>query len=97
MMYLGQMSVREKIAEALLYIDRVFGTKQDDGALEISSVRQEIADITATNTDQVTKHLKDFSEEKLIIKLKRGIKLVNKKGLEKIIQRFNTDELLRQQ
>jgi len=97
MKYLGQMNVREKIAEALLYINAVFGTSPEDGALNISSCRQEIASLTGTSADQVTKQLKDFMTEKLIVKLKRRIKLINPKGLEKIVRQFGVDELFKQQ
>ncbi|MBI4931587.1 MAG: Crp/Fnr family transcriptional regulator [Bacteroidetes bacterium] len=97
MKYLGQMNVREKIAEALLYINSVFGTSPDDGALNLPSCRQEIACLTGTNTDQVTKQLKDFANEKLIVKLKRRIKLINPKGLEKIVRHFGIEELFKQE
>ncbi|MBI4946977.1 MAG: Crp/Fnr family transcriptional regulator [Bacteroidetes bacterium] len=97
MKYLGQMNVREKIAEALLYINVVFGTSHNDATLNIGSCREVIACLTGTNPDQVTKQLKDFENEKLVVKLKRRIKLVNPMGLENIVRYFGIDELFKQQ
>jgi CRP-like cAMP-binding protein len=97
MKYLGQMNVREKIAEALLYIHKVFGISPEDGALNISSCRQEIACFAGINNDQVTKQLKDFSNENLVVKRKRRIRLINPRGLEKIVHHFGTDEFFKQQ
>jgi CRP-like cAMP-binding protein len=96
MKYLGQMNVREKIAEALLYINLFFGTNPDDGTLNISSCRLVIACLTGINKDQVSKQLKDFIKEKLIVKLKRRIKLVNLKLLEKLVYNFGIDEFHKQ-
>ena len=96
MMYLGHMNVREKIAEALLYINVIFGTNTDDGTLNTDSFRQVIAKLSATNTDQVTKQIKDFENEKLVLRIRRRIKLINTNGLEKIVHHFGTNELLKQ-
>ncbi|HEX7413878.1 MAG TPA: Crp/Fnr family transcriptional regulator [Bacteroidia bacterium] len=97
MMYLGQMNVREKVAEVLLYINTIFGTNADDGTLNMDSCRQEIAKLICISNDQITKQLKNFVEEELITKLKRSIRLINPQGLEKIVRHYKIEELHRQQ
>lgn len=97
MKYLGQMSVREKVAEALLYMHEVFGVNKSDNTLNVELTRQEIADFSGTTADQVIKQCKDFESEKLIVRNKRKIGLVNPLKLEKIVSHFRIHEFFNQQ
>jgi len=62
---MAQMTVRERIAESLLWIFK--GVSTDDfGALNIVFSRQEIADMAGTNADQVSRELSSFVEDKIL-------------------------------
>ncbi len=88
--YLAQMSVREKVAEAFVYLNEVFGTNPKTKTLNLKLSRQEIADVAGTTPEQVTRQLKDFDDEKLIVRKKREIRL-NIAGLEKIVLDFKIE------
>ena len=59
---LTTMNVREKVAEALLFIFEAFGNRET-GELEIELSRQEIAEIAMTTKEQVSKCLSEFADE----------------------------------
>lgn len=59
------MTVREKVAEALLLIIDAYGFSANN-TLNISLSRQEIADIAGTTKEQVSKFLSEFKETRII-------------------------------
>ena len=63
---LAHKSVREKIAEALLVFARIYDYDKKSKSFYIDFCRQEIADLTGTTKEQVSKTLNDFEKEKLI-------------------------------
>ncbi|MCX6292270.1 MAG: Crp/Fnr family transcriptional regulator [Bacteroidetes bacterium] len=83
--HLAQMSIREKIANTLLYIKDIYGINEKENCLNVILNRQEIADIAGTTAEQVTRQLTDFEKEKLIAKLGKKIVLDDLEGLKKII------------
>jgi len=89
--YQAQMNIREKVAMAFVYIYEVFGMNQETRMLNISLSRQDLADIAGTTSEQVTRQLGDFENEKLISRNKRSIKLLNIKGLEEIVSEYKID------
>ncbi len=86
--YHSQMNIREKVAEAFVYINEIFGTNPKTKTLNIELSRQEIADIAGTTPEQVTRQLSDFEKEKLIFRKKREIQIINAKGLENIVREY---------
>ncbi|MEK6614502.1 MAG: Crp/Fnr family transcriptional regulator [Bacteroidota bacterium] len=62
---LTMMNVREKIADALLYIYEVFGNTSTK-ELDIILSRQEIAELAMTTKEQVSKCLSEFEQERKI-------------------------------
>lgn len=87
--YQAQMNIREKVAMAFLYSYELFGMDPETKMLKIILTRQDIADIAGTSTEQVTRQLSDFENEKLICRKKRQIKILNIKGMEGIIADYN--------
>src|ERR1035437_393345 len=77
MKYLTQMNVQEKITEALLYFKQVFGINTNNGTLNNCFTRKEIADLTGTSVEQVSRTLGEFEKKKLILKKGKGIKLID--------------------
>ncbi|WP_258105718.1 Crp/Fnr family transcriptional regulator [Marinoscillum sp. MHG1-6] len=60
----AQMTVREKVIDALLYINRKFG--QSKGLLNLQLTRKEIADFAGTTEEQVIRVLSSLKKEKLL-------------------------------
>lgn len=89
--YHAQMNIREKVAEAFVYVNDIFGTNATTLTLNIELSRQEIADTAGTTPEQVSRQLSDFEDEKLIARIKRHIKILNIKGLEKIVRDYKIE------
>lgn len=60
----AQMTVREKVINGLLFIERKFG--QTDGLINISLSRKDIADFAGTSTDQVIRVISALKKEGLL-------------------------------
>lgn len=89
--YHAQMNIREKVAEAFVYLNEIFGINPETKTLNVELNRQEIADVAGTTPEQVSRQLSDFEEEKLIFREKRDIQILNGKGLEKIVHQYKID------
>lgn len=61
----AHMSVREKVIDSLLYINRKFGQKK--GYLRVRLSRKEIADFAGTTEEQVIRVISALKKEKLIV------------------------------
>jgi CRP-like cAMP-binding protein len=85
---IAQKTVRERLAEILLLLLNDFGLDEQD-FLKISLTREELANIVGTATESVIRLLSEFKTDKLIELNGRKIKILNKKGLEKISNVFN--------
>lgn len=83
---LAQKSVRERVAETLLFLHSTFrsGSAQDDAVISITLPREDIANIVGTATETVIRLLSEFKSDKLIEFEGKKIKILNKPGLEKI-------------
>ena len=80
---LAQKTVRERLAEMLLILEKTFGVTEE-GNLDVSLTREEIANLVGTATESTIRLLSEFKEDKLIILKGRKIKLVDKQKLAKI-------------
>ena len=96
MRYLTQMNVQEKIAEALLYIKHIFGISANDGTINDCFTRKEIADLTGTLVEQVSRTLGEFEKKKLILKKGKGIKLISEKKLQEIVVKYGIEQYANQ-
>lgn len=63
---LAHKTVREQVAEALLQFAWVYDYEKKHQSFRIHFCRQDIADLTGTTKEQVSKVLHDFEKEKLI-------------------------------
>lgn len=84
---LAQMSVTELVADALLYIHQVYG-EDSEGFLDVRLSRQEIADLSGTTKEQVSKFLSEFNEDGIIITNKKAIKILSANRLREISQKY---------
>ena len=85
---IAQKTVRERLAEILLLLVHDFGL-DDQNYLQISLTREELANIVGTATESVIRFLSEFKTDKLVELNGRKIRILNKKGLEKISNVFN--------
>jgi CRP-like cAMP-binding protein len=85
---IAQKTVRERLAEILLLLLNDFGLDEQN-YLQISLTREELANIVGTATESVIRLLSEFKTDRLIELNGRKIKIMNKKGLEKISNVFN--------
>ncbi len=85
---IAQKTVRERLAEILLQLLNDFGL-DDQNYLQISLTREELANIVGTATESVIRLLSEFKSDKLVELNGRRIRILNKKGLEKISNVFN--------
>lgn len=77
---LAQKPVRERMAEALIMLNEFYGI-DNDGAINASISREDIANIVGTATETTIRILSDFKSEKLIELAGKKIKINNHKGL----------------
>lgn len=80
---IAQKTVRERLAEILLLLVNDFGLDKQN-YLMISLTREELANIVGTATESVIRLLSEFKSDKLVELEGRKIKIINRKGLEKI-------------
>jgi CRP/FNR family transcriptional regulator, polysaccharide utilization system transcription regulator len=85
---IAQKTVRERLAEVLLFLVADFGL-DDDQYLNISLTREELANIVGTATESVIRLLSEFKSDKLVELNGRKIRILNTPGLEKISNVFN--------
>lgn len=91
MKYISLMNVREKVAEAFLYAINVFGIDEKTKILNIPISRLDIAQLAGTTTEQVTRQLSYFEDEKLISKYNREIHILDISGLKEIVSDYHLD------
>ena len=84
---IAQKTVRERLAEVLLFLVNDFGLDRDN-FLNISLTREELANIVGTATESVIRLLSEFKSDKLVELNGRKIRILNSRGLEKISNVF---------
>lgn len=83
---LAQKSVRERLAETLLFLHQTFNANghAEDGVIHITLPREDIANIVGTATETIIRLLSEFKHDKYIELDGKKIKILNKAKLEKI-------------
>lgn len=67
-----QMTVREKVADTLLYIHNKYGC-DENGDIGVQLYRQEIAEIAGTTKEQVSKCISEFEDEGILKTVHKAI------------------------
>jgi CRP/FNR family transcriptional regulator, anaerobic regulatory protein len=83
----AQMSVREKVIDALLYLNRKFGQKE--GYLSLQLSRKEMADFTGTTDEQVTRVISALKKDKLVQSNAKILGILDIKSLKREISEHN--------
>jgi len=80
---MAQKSVKQRLAETLLYIYDSFGI-DDEGRLNVILSREDYASIVGTATESAIRVLSQFKKDKLISTSGKQIKIEDLKGLKRI-------------
>lgn len=80
---MAQKSVRERLAEALIYIHSSFGTNPD-GTLSVLLSREDFANIVGTATESAIRVLSQFKKEGFISTIGKQIKIENIEALKRV-------------
>lgn len=81
---LAQKPVRERVAEALLYLHQTYGTEADGQTIGVTMSREDIANIVGTATETTIRLLSEFKHDEVIQLNGKKIAIVNHKKLIKI-------------
>lgn len=84
---MAQKNVRERLAESLLFFERIFGV-DNEGFISVSLTREEIANAIGTATESTIRLLSGFKKEGFIILSGKKIKLVNKVKLQHLTEGY---------
>jgi len=83
MVSMAQKSVKERLAETLLYLEDSFGT-HEDGSLRIQLSREELAGMIGTATESCIRLLSEFNKNGWVDLTGKKITIKNKSQLKKI-------------
>ncbi|MEY4875713.1 MAG: hypothetical protein RL708_862 [Bacteroidota bacterium] len=86
---LSQKNVRERVAEALLFLKATYGLMDDEQTINVSLSREEIADYVGTATETAIRLLSEFNQDKIIELSGKKIKIIN---LQKLIKTANLND-----
>lgn len=75
--HLAQKSVRERTAEALLFLKETYGLQPDGETIDVVLSREELSNLVGTATETVVRFLKEFKDDGLIGLEGKKIKLSN--------------------
>ena len=84
---MAQQTVKHRLAEMLLNLNKKFGTNRDN-VLDIHLSREDIANIIGTATESAIRLLSEFKKEELILLKGKNITLIDIPKLNKIAQGF---------
>jgi CRP-like cAMP-binding protein len=85
MVSMAQKTVKERLAETLLYLEDTFG-KNEDQSLRIQLSREELAGMIGTATESCIRLLSEFNKDNLIEIVGKKITIVQKNALIKLSQ-----------
>ena len=81
---LTQKHIRGRLAEALLLINKIFGTNRKTGDLNLNLKRSDLAGLSNMTTANAIRVLGSFKKEKLIDVNKQSIKIIDMNALKRI-------------
>ncbi len=87
--HLAQKPVRERLAEALLFIKETYGFEPDGKTIDLKITREELANIVGTATETTIRLLSDFKSEGVLLLEGKKIAILN---LPKLVKIANIDD-----
>ncbi len=86
---IAQKPVRQRLAEALLFLKEMYGLEEDRKTLNVMLKREEIANMIGTSIESAIRLLSDFNKDKLVKLNGKKIVLLNYKELIRIANVFD--------
>lgn len=83
MVSMAQKSVKERLAETILFLDDNFG-RNEDGTLKVQLSREELAGMIGTATESCIRLLSEFNKNNYIELIGKKIKIVDKNKLKRL-------------
>lgn len=83
MVSMAQKSVKERLAETILFLDDNFG-RNEDGTLKVQLSREELAGMIGTATESCIRLLSEFNKNNYIELIGKKIKIVDKNILRRL-------------
>ncbi|WP_139956251.1 Crp/Fnr family transcriptional regulator [Flavicella sediminum] len=80
---MAQKTVRERLADMLLFLDETFG-EAEDGTINIQLSREEISNVIGTATESAIRLLSELKKDKIISLVGKKIKIEDKEALKRI-------------
>ncbi len=84
---MGQKTVKQRIAEAFLYLKTNFG-EDNDGYLALKLSREEIANVVGTATESCIRIISEFKKKGLLKTSGKRVAIADEKGLQEISDGF---------
>jgi CRP-like cAMP-binding protein len=84
---MAQKTVKQRLAEALLYLHKNFNFTDDD-FIDVNLSREDFADIIGAATESTIRLLSDFKKKGLILIKSKRIAVINELELEKVAKDF---------
>ena len=84
---MAQKNVRERLAESLLFFEKIFGVDKD-GFIAVTLTREEIANAIGTATESTIRLLSEFKKEGYITLAGKKIRLEQKVKLQHLTEGF---------
>jgi CRP-like cAMP-binding protein len=84
---MAQKNVRERLAESLLFFERIFGV-DNEGYISVTLTREEIANAIGTATESTIRLLSEFKKEGYIILSGKKIKIKEKVKLQQLTEGY---------
>jgi CRP/FNR family transcriptional regulator len=79
----AQKTVRERMANAILFLSETYGFEEDNVTINVALTREEIADLVGTATETTIRLLSELKHEMVIDLVGRKIIILNKAKLYK--------------
>ena len=86
---LAQKPVRERMAEALLFLKETYGYENDNATINVSLSREEIANMVGTARETATRLLSEFKDDGILELVGKKIKILNQQKLIKTANVFD--------
>lgn len=86
---LAQKPVRERMAEALLFLKETYGFENDNATINVVLSREDIANLVGTATETAIRLLSEFKHDKIVESVGKKIKILDVNKLVKTANIYN--------
>lgn len=86
---LAQKPVRERMAEALLFLKETYGFEEDGATLNVVLSREDIANLVGTATETAIRLLSEFKKDGIVLSVGKKLKITDSEKLIKTANIYN--------